>query len=60
MPGGTAEALMISPTPQAASDVVSATGSTDTENLVWLLVMAMMAIPGLIVMTLIATVLIRR
>jgi hypothetical protein len=51
---------MISPTPEAASDLTSGAGANDTQSLVWLLVMAMVAVPGLIVMTLIATVLIRR
>jgi hypothetical protein len=51
---------MISPTPDSASELISGAGTNDTQNLVWLLIMAMMAAPGVIVMTLIATVLIRR
>jgi outer membrane biosynthesis protein TonB len=57
---GSAQAIMINPTPEAASDLTSGAGPSDTQNLFWLLIMAMLAIPGLIVMTLIATVLIRR
>ncbi|HEY9286781.1 MAG TPA: hypothetical protein VIT43_02035, partial [Candidatus Dormibacteraeota bacterium] len=58
--GGT-QAVLLSPTPAPDAAVVgTASDSNDTMSLVWMMVVAIMAIPGLIIMTLIATVLIRR
>jgi hypothetical protein len=56
--GGSAQAVAIAPTPEDASAVSEA--AFDTQNLFWLITLAVMAIPLLIVMTLLATVLTRR
>ena len=55
---GQAQAVAIAPTPQAAS--AADTGPNDTETLFSSLVLIAMAIPGFLLMALIATVLIRR
>lgn len=56
-----AQALLLSPTPASDAAVAgTASGSNDTTSLFWMMMLAIMAIPGLIIMTLIATVLIRR
>lgn len=55
---GQAQAVAIAPTPQAATAADS--GPNDTQTLFWSLVLIAMAIPGFLLMTLIATVLIRR
>jgi len=58
-PGGSAQAVAIAPEPQAASAADPGTPS-DTQNFFLLLVLAVMALPLLLVMTLLATVLTRR
>ena len=55
---GDAQAVAIAPTVQAAAAADS--GPNDTQTLFWSLVLIAMAIPGFVLMTLIATVLIRR
>jgi len=57
-PSGSAQAVAIAPEPQAAS--VADPGTPDTQNVFLLLVLAVMALPLLLVMTLLATVLTRR
>jgi hypothetical protein len=54
-----AEGLAIAPTAQGLS-AVDAAATTQTQDLFWMMALAVMAIPGLLLMTLIATVLIRR
>ena len=59
LPDGSAQAIAIDPTPQQATAADPGTAS-DTQNLFLLLVLALMALPLLLVMTLLATVLTRR
>ena len=59
LPDGSAQAIAIDPTPQQATAADPGTAS-DTQNLFLLLVLAVMALPLLLVMTLLATVLTRR
>ncbi len=58
-PGGSAQAIAIDPTPQQATAADPGTAS-DTQNFFLLLVLAVMALPLLLVMALLATVLTRR
>jgi hypothetical protein len=58
-PDGSAQAIAIDPTPQQATAADPGTAS-DTQNFFLLLVLALMALPLLLVMTLLATVLTRR
>jgi hypothetical protein len=55
---GSAQAVAVDPTQAAAA--ADAGAVTDTQNLFWLISAALLAIPLLIVMTLLATVLTRR
>jgi hypothetical protein len=55
---GSAQAVAIAPAEAAAA--ADATATVDTQNLFWLVTAALLAIPLLIVMTLLATVLTRR
>ena len=55
---GSAQAVAIAPTEAAAG--TNAGAVTDTQNLFWLIGAALLAVPLLIVMTLLATVLTRR
>jgi len=59
LPDGSAQAIAIEPTPQQATAADRGTAS-DTQNIFLLLVLAVMALPLLLVMTLLATVLTRR
>src|SRR5256714_38559 len=59
LPDGSAQAIAIDPTPQQATAADPGTAS-DTQNFFLLLVLAAMALPLLLVMTLLATVLTRR
>src|SRR5439155_15081624 len=59
LPDGSAQAIAIDPTPQQATAADPGTAS-DTQNFFLLLVLAVMALPLLLVMTLLATVLTRR
>jgi hypothetical protein len=56
---GSAQAVAIAPTAEAAA-ATDAGATLDSQNLFWLITAAFMAIPLLIVMTLLATVLTRR
>jgi hypothetical protein len=56
---GAAEAVAIAPTTDAPN-AVGAGAAADTQSLFWLATAALLAIPMLLVMTLTATVLIRR
>jgi hypothetical protein len=58
-PDGSAQAIAIAPTPQQAMAADPGTAS-DTQSFFLLLVLAIMALPLLLVMTLLATVLTRR
>ena len=53
------EGLAIAPKTQGLS-AIDAGDPTQTQDLFWMMALAVMAIPGLLLMTLIATVLIRR
>lgn len=53
------QALLLTPTPQAAAGI-AADSSSEDQSLFWMLTLAVMAIPGFVLMALIATVLIRR
>ena len=56
-----AQAVLLTPTPAPDAALAgTASGANDTTSLVWMIVVGIMAIPGLIIMTLIATVLVRR
>ena len=57
---GSAQAVAIGPSGRAPAAAADATGPSDSQNLFWLIMLAAMAIPALLVMTLVATVLIRR
>jgi hypothetical protein len=59
-PTGSAQALAIAPTPQGARTAVDSGSSGDSPNLFLLFTLAIMAIPILLTMTLLATVLTRR
>ena len=59
-PDGSAQAVAIAPTPQAAANAVDTGAPGDTQNLLLLLTVVCMAVPVLVTMTLVATVLIRR
>jgi hypothetical protein len=54
-----AEGVAIAPTVQGLS-AIDAADPTQTQDLFWMMALAVMAIPGFLLMTLIATVLIRR
>lgn len=56
---GAGPAVAIAPTARSARAVEAAVPS-DTENLLWVMMLAVLAIPGFLLMALIATVLIRR
>ena len=57
---GSAQAVAIAPTPQAVAAAADAGAAFDSQSLFWLITAVVMAIPLLIVMTLLATVLTRR
>lgn len=52
--------MAIAPTPQAVAAAADAGAAFDSQSLFWLITAVVMAIPLLIVMTLLATVLTRR
>ncbi len=54
------QAVLLSPTPQEAVASDPGNGSNDAQSILWVIVIAFLAIPGTIMMALIATVLIRR
>jgi len=54
------QALLVSPAPQNAVASDPGNGSSDAQSILWVIVIAFLAIPGTIMMALIATVLIRR
>jgi hypothetical protein len=60
VPGGSAQALAIAPSPQGARTAADTGVPGDTPNLFLLFMVAIMAIPVLVTMTLISTVLTRR
>ena len=57
---GSAQAVAIAPTARAQTAAADDPVPSDSQNLFWLMMLAVMAVPALIVMTLVATVLIRR
>jgi hypothetical protein len=59
-PEGSAQALAIAPTPQGALTAADSGTQGDSPNLLLLFTLAIMAIPVLLTMTLLATVLTRR
>jgi hypothetical protein len=59
-PAGSAQAVAIAPTPQDARTAVDTGSAGDSPNLFLLFTLAIMAIPVLLTMTLLATVLTRR
>jgi len=59
-PNGSAQAVAIDPTPQTARNAVDSNTPGDTPNLFLLFTVVIMAIPILLTMTLLATVLTRR
>ena len=60
IPGGSAQAIAIAPTPQQAAALADAGTPSQVQNSFLLLVLAFLALPLLLVMTLLATVLTRR
>jgi hypothetical protein len=52
--------LAIAPTPAAAANALDTSAAGDTQNLLLLFILAVVAIPVLLTMTLVATVLTRR
>jgi len=59
-PTGSAQAVAIAPTPQGARTAADTGAAGDSPNLFLLLTLAIMAIPILVTMTLLATILTRR
>jgi len=57
---GSVQAVAIVPTPPAAANAVDTGGAGDSPNLLLLITVVFMAIPILVTMTLVATVLTRR
>jgi hypothetical protein len=54
------QAFFVSPQSQAAAAVEPQTAETDSQSLLKLMILGMLAVPGMLVLTLIATVIIRR
>ena len=59
-PAGSAQAVAIAPTPQGARTAIDTGAAGDSPNLFLLFTLAIVAIPILLTMTLLATVLTRR
>ena len=57
---GAVDGLAIAPTVKPPTAAVEATGPNETQNLFWMMTLALMAVPGFLLMALIATVLVRR
>lgn len=57
---GSAQAIAIAPTARAQTAAADDPVPSDSQNLFWLMMLAVIAVPAFIVMTLVATVLIRR
>lgn len=57
---GSAQAVAIAPSARAQAVAADAAVPSDSENLFWFMMLAVMAIPAFLLMALVATVLIRR
>jgi hypothetical protein len=55
-----AQAFFVSPQPQVAAALEPQTAENDSQALLKLMILGMLALPGILLLTLIATVLIRR
>ncbi|HET9848293.1 MAG TPA: hypothetical protein VFR68_07035 [Candidatus Dormibacteraeota bacterium] len=57
---GSAQAVAIAPSARAQAVAADASVASDSQNLFWLMMLALMAIPAFLLMALVATVLVRR